>query len=267
MSTGSLEEPSRVSHKAASGPYYAVKVGRIPGIYRTWEECQKQISEFKGAKYKKFGSATQAQTFIDGQLDVIPLKLTPKLSLAIFSRDNDYNPGNWIRLEDEYYIFTDGSFHSSSKHSGVAVFFGTSALNIAEYYEGLTNNQCELLAILYSLQAIIKYYNHLANKTVNIVSDSEYSINCLTKWLANWKSNDWKTKTGEEVKNRQILSNCDKCIEHLRKLNMETHKNVHLKFLHTRSHLDPPNVSPSSLEYIIWQGNHFADLIANKKIA
>ena len=224
-------------------------------------------SQFKGAKYKKFTSATQAQAFIDGQLDVISVNLTPKLNLSIFNKDNDYNPANWTQLGDEYYIFTDGSFHSSSKHSGVAVYFGIPALNIAEYYEGLTNNQCELLAILYSLQIIIKYYHHLATKTVNIVSDSEYSINCLTKWLPGWKANNWKTKTGEEVKNRQILSNSDKCIEHLRKLNMETNKNVQLKFLHTRSHLDPPDTPPGSLDYIMWQGNHLADLIANKKIA
>ena len=250
----------------SSRAYYAVKIGRTPGIYPTWDECQKQISQFKGAKYKKFASTTQAQAFIDGELDIIPVKLTPKLHLAAFNKDNDYNPANWIQLDDEYYIFTDGSFHSSSKHSGVAVFFGSAALNIAEYYEGLTNNQCELLAILYSLQIIIKYYHHLARKTVNIVSDSEYSINCLTKWLPSWKANNWKTKAGDDVKNKQILSNCDKCIEHLRKLDMETHKNVQLKFLHTRSHQNPPNSPHDSLEFIIWQGNHFADQIANKKI-
>ena len=248
--------------------YYAVKTGRNPGIYPTWDECQKQISQFKGAKYKKFSTAAQAQAFIDGELDIIPIKLTPKLNLAAFNKDNDYNPTNWTSMADEYYIFTDGSFHSSSKNSGVAVFFGVEALNIGEYYNGLTNNQCELLAILYTLQIIIKYFHHLAGKTVIIVSDSEYSINCITKWLSLWKSNNWKTKTGEEVKNRQILANCDKCIEHLRKLNIETGKNVQLKFQHIRSHVNPPATqNQSSLEYILWRGNHFADLIANKKTA
>ena len=250
----------------STSAFYAVKIGRNPGIYPTWEQCQKQISQFKGAKYKKFATAVQAQAFIDGDLDIIPIKLSPKLNLAPFHKDNDYNPSHWTSIGEEYYIFTDGSFHSSSKHSGVAVYFGITVLNIAEYYDGLTNNQCELLAILYGLQIIIKYYHHLAGKTINIVSDSEYSINCITKWLTLWKANNWKTKTGEEVKNRQILSNCDKCIEHLRKLNTETNKNVGIKFQHIRSHLNPPACEDkSSLEYIMWQGNHFADLIANKK--
>ena len=34
--------------------YYAVTVGRIPGMYDSWTECQKQVHEYSGAKQKKF---------------------------------------------------------------------------------------------------------------------------------------------------------------------------------------------------------------------
>lgn len=27
--------------------YYAVKKGRHPGIYNTWEECQNEVNQFK----------------------------------------------------------------------------------------------------------------------------------------------------------------------------------------------------------------------------
>ena len=34
--------------------YYAVKKGRKPGIYDTWDECRKQTLGFSGAVYKSF---------------------------------------------------------------------------------------------------------------------------------------------------------------------------------------------------------------------
>jgi ribonuclease HI len=45
--------------------YYAVKMGRVPGIYETWEDCKEQVFYFKNAKYKKFKTKEEAQAFID----------------------------------------------------------------------------------------------------------------------------------------------------------------------------------------------------------
>ena len=46
--------------------YYAVKKGRKPGIYNSWEECEKQIKHFSGAKFKKFDTYDEAYSFIHG---------------------------------------------------------------------------------------------------------------------------------------------------------------------------------------------------------
>jgi ribonuclease HI len=45
--------------------YYAVRVGHLPGIYDTWSECQQHIKGYPSAKFKKFASKDEAQTFID----------------------------------------------------------------------------------------------------------------------------------------------------------------------------------------------------------
>ncbi|XP_016842207.1 ribonuclease H1 isoform X1 [Nasonia vitripennis] len=44
--------------------YYAVAKGRNPGIYSTWDECKAQVHKFPGPKYKKFGSESEAESFI-----------------------------------------------------------------------------------------------------------------------------------------------------------------------------------------------------------
>ena len=44
--------------------FYAVHVGRKPGIYNTWKECEMQVKSFSGAKYKKFTTLNEAKSFV-----------------------------------------------------------------------------------------------------------------------------------------------------------------------------------------------------------
>eukprot|EP01043_Picozoa_sp_COSAG02_P008890 COSAG02_NODE_293_length_25438_cov_52.630254_3_plen_828_part_00 len=45
-------------------PAYAVAVGRQPGIYSTWEECQAQTSKFKRAKFEGFATRAEAEAYM-----------------------------------------------------------------------------------------------------------------------------------------------------------------------------------------------------------
>ena len=47
--------------------YYGVRVGRKPGVYHSWDECQKQVSGISNAIYKKFPSVECAQKFVRGE--------------------------------------------------------------------------------------------------------------------------------------------------------------------------------------------------------
>ncbi len=47
--------------------YYAVRVGKTPGIYLSWEDCKAQVDGVAGAKYKSFGSITEAEAFLEGR--------------------------------------------------------------------------------------------------------------------------------------------------------------------------------------------------------
>ena len=47
--------------------FYAVRHGRVPGIYTSWDVCKKQIIGFSGCSYKSFKSQCDADTFMAGQ--------------------------------------------------------------------------------------------------------------------------------------------------------------------------------------------------------
>ena len=51
------------------GNYYGVKEGRTPGVYNTWEECQKEIKGYSNAVYKKFKTKEEALQFISNGVE------------------------------------------------------------------------------------------------------------------------------------------------------------------------------------------------------
>lgn len=65
-----------------------------------------------------------------------------------------------------------------------------------------TNNRMELQAVI---QVLLIAADDVQPKRYEVVSDSAYVVNALTKgWLENWKRNGWKTKQHEDVKNADM---------------------------------------------------------------
>lgn len=157
--------------------YYAVAKGLHVGIYNTWEECKKQTQGFKGAKFKKFSNENDAKHFIEEHNNNIQIEIINEIK------------------EPDYYIYTDGACSNNGNNkaiAGIGIYFGTNdPRNVSKKIEGKpTNNVAELSAILETCE-IVK--DDLENeKTITIVSDSNYSILCATTYgkknaLQNWK--------------------------------------------------------------------------------
>ena len=93
--------------KRGNQKYYAVKVGRIPGIYLTWSDCEKQVKSYGGAKYKSFSSKSEAEDFLRD--DTI---LNNKMTIDNSARDKINTSKQIINDKSsiEYIlIYTDGS--------------------------------------------------------------------------------------------------------------------------------------------------------------
>jgi ribonuclease HI len=318
-----------------SDKFYAVAIGRKPGIYQTWAECDREVKDFKGAKYRKFTTYLEANDFIKSAIintntktsisnttsnstsnpisnttsnptPIITQKPKPKskptpdiLHIGIgnnvkekvktiiprqnmlsgeYCQDSNYSPKihEWNKFDNEYYIFTDGSYKSSSKDgknkSGISVYITPSGINIKNIAINsiITNNICELTSILYSFQIIIKYISDIIASGVNsvtIISDSEYSVKSITVWSVNWKKNNWKTSTGEPVKNKHIIEAILECMDNIREYNLSIinqSNKLKVKLGNIRSHL--PEEKSSELNNFLWHGNNIADLLAQDVI-
>jgi ribonuclease HI len=67
-----------------------------------------------------------------------------------------------------------------------------------------TNNQAELTAVLQFLRATA----HLDDDLL-ILCDSQYVINCVTKWMPGWKKKGWRKADGKPVMNVELLQEID----------------------------------------------------------
>ena len=67
----------------------------------------------------------------------------------------------------------------------------------------VTNNRMELRAVLEAIDGLP------AGETVEVVSDSRYVIDSLSKWIHGWRRKGWKTASGGPVLNRDLIEALD----------------------------------------------------------
>lgn len=101
---------------------------------------------------------------------------------------------------------------------------------LSAYEYNSTNQRGELLALLKALE-----YIYAADMEALVVTDSEYIFNAMTKgWYNTWIANDWCTRSGEQVKNKDIWME----IAHVMHV-CEYRRDIDIAFYHIKGHCIP----------------------------
>ena len=174
--------------------YYAVLIGRQPGIYTDWAKCFINISGYKNAVFKKFKSEKEAIEYINS-------------SNKSVTKDTHYQHIH-SKSKKLMYIYTDGSCINNgykNAKAGIGVYFGKDdTRNISEKFTTRPSNQrAELYAIIRAILLLTP--TEIKTKKNIIYTDSMYSINCVERWCKNWIKNGWQTKNKKTVKNQDLI--------------------------------------------------------------
>ena len=99
------------------------------------------------------------------------------------------------------HIYTDGACMNNPGPGGwgVVMLYNGIRKELAGYVPSTTNNRMEMMAPISALKSLKKDKRYI----IKVYSDSQYLINGMNKWLANWKRKGWRTSKGP-VKNREI---------------------------------------------------------------
>ena len=214
----------------AKKKYYAVKVGKTPGIYLTWADCSSQVIGYKGAKFKSFITIEEALAFIGDdnmksvkKQDTVEYKVTSNKSTSIIRRQlkegYDVKPirskanvktyKSYINPQEiindyEFISFVDGSYDRDNKIFGSGVI----VLNFKDdSYETYYNaghdkwNQWNIVGELEAVKVALNKAKELGKKNIAIYHD--------LKNIALWASGEWQAKneyTQEYVKYMEGIS-------------------------------------------------------------
>lgn len=187
--------------------FYVVWAGRQTGVFADWATTQRAVTGYAGARFKSFPTRAEAeQAFSCGGDASIPPK-TPNGQKT--RRPDSERAAAHTAHQFDVSIYCDGACEPNPGNagSGVVVY---RAGELAQLWFGLynpmgTNNTAELNALYHALrmaEAEIEKEN-----TVEVCSDSAYSINCIRSWAPSWEKRGWK-KPGGEIKNLEIIQDC-----------------------------------------------------------
>jgi ribonuclease HI len=197
----------------AKKKYYAVAVGRQPGIYTQWfgdAGAQNQVIGFQGARYKGFSTREEALGFIRDPRSDEQMRLKPSRKKSPRSTETPVEKPDAGPV-DRIIIYTDGSSLGNPGPGGYGVVMSTSGgtRELSGGFRRTTNNRMELLACIVGLVQLE------TPSAVALYSDSRYVVDGITKgWAKKWQRNDWRKSKGGKAMNidlwQRLLSLCDR---------------------------------------------------------
>ena len=194
----------------AKSKFYVVWQGQQTGIFTDWETCRQQVQGVAGAKYKSFATRSEAEAAFKSGPSATGTKSNGQKAAAKKppSRNSvkTWSDKEIKTLKFDTFIYTDGGCEPNPGEagSGMAIYCNG---KIDELWYGLynpegTNNTAELNALYQALVLAESEINN--NRSVAILCDSKYSIQCVTQWAVNWEKKGW-TRSGGEIKNLNLI--------------------------------------------------------------
>lgn len=182
----------------AKQKFYVVWVGREPGVYDNWNDCEEQILNFPNAKFKSFDSSEEAaRAFRGSNDDSNPADLG---SLLIAASDRRQTPNNMPAYLSNPDIDKDAWAVDASclgnpgimEYRGVEIATGRQLFKVGPFEQG-TNNIGEFLAIVHALAEMYR-----RNEWHNIYSDSKTA----QAWIRNRQI---KTQLKQTESNKKLF--------------------------------------------------------------
>lgn len=165
--------------------FYAVRVGRTPGIYQTWNQTKEQVDGYSGAEYKSFYTFEEAEDYLK-KLDVSSEKENIEdVNVSILKDIENLK-------ENQVIAFVDGSYShdvkGSEKYSfGAVLITKDSKINLYKAY--VNKEYMESRQVAGEVEGVKQAINWaINNKKEEIIIFYDY------EGIEKWVTQEWKTE-------------------------------------------------------------------------
>ena len=181
--------------------YYVVWSGKQPGVYSSWEECEKQVKGVDGARYKSFDTESDArQAFNDGA----DMYLSPAIRRVVEKKNLLLLP------ESERPVYPSVSVDGAcSGNPGMMEYRGVDSATGRELFHfgpvaGGTNNIAEFLALVHVLALLQQQASSDPEHAEQLLTLPVYSDSRIAQaWL---RKRCCATKLAETSDNAQLFA-------------------------------------------------------------
>lgn len=191
------------------GKLYAVKAGRIPGIYESWEDCRANVDGYPKAEYKSFKTAGEAAAYM-GWIN--------EAALSENTKDMGESP-LYIAEEGCLTAYVDGSFNQTTGE------YGSGAVLI-DCFGNIVDRLCEKgndaeLASMRNVAGEIKG----SEKAMRYAADKGYKRIVIYhdyEGIAKWCQGLWRTNKPGTISYKRVYD--------------ELSKHIHIEFIKVKGH-------------------------------
>jgi ribonuclease HI len=171
-------------------------------VFTDWPTAQRSVDGFPGAKYKSFPTRAEAETALRAGAPPRTAARSATTKQTKPAQDDAFASDSVVSLQ----IYCDGACEPNPgcAGSGIAVYRdGTlEQLWYGLYNPSGTNNTAELNALHHAL--LMAETAIAAGQPAQILCDSTYALNCVSKWAEGWEKKGWR-KAGGDIKNLSII--------------------------------------------------------------
>lgn len=226
----------------AKSKYYAIRVGKRTGIFKSWDKCKSYVHGYSGAEYKSFSNEQDALAYLKGEKAPAKRKLIPPMDQKP-TKEQSKKPINPLKQPDtplceipvdkKCIAYVDGSYNSNTNtygSGGIIIFSNGDKIEFSASgndsdFVSMRNVAGEIFASMDAISKAIMY----GCESITIYYDYEG----IEKWaVGDWKAN----KTGTKLYKRFIAENSTK---------------IHIDFVKVKAH--------TGVEY-----NEVADMLAKR---
>lgn len=179
----------------AAKKYYAVRKGRVPGIYESWDACKKQVTGFSSASYKSFVSRKEAEAFMGSGIVASKEAKEPKAAEKMTVQEVE---SSILPDTDVMTAYVDGSYNVKTKefsYGMVILFHGEEKCFSGKVDSRDLASMRNVAGEIKGAEAAMRYALGQGVKKLLIYHDYEG----IAKWCTGeWKANKEGTKAYQE---------------------------------------------------------------------
>lgn len=177
----------------AKKKYYAVRIGKVPGVYNTWEECKAQTDGVSGALYKSFPSLEEAEKYM--MQDISEGNSNEAVAIVPMLENLNNQVDNAIAAlgENEVIAFVDGSYDVTGEKSAFGVIIFSHGGNKDTLYRAFTKDLGTEFISLRNVAAELEGVKEAINWALQY-HKSKISIYYDYEGIENWANGKWSAK-------------------------------------------------------------------------